>query len=137
MDLGLRMVIGPSARLGDKSNPLATMIKLQLSLGDLAFCDDYAPAILFVLKDGNRAGGMVIAQEEELYLIERVLLKGGSSPKLLEWLARLKDIMPSRRYHSARSAARDQRLDALKIVSRFWVIACRVLQETRQREAAR
>lgn len=137
VDLGLRMVIGPSARLGDKSNPLATMIKLQLSLGDLAFCDDYAPAILFVLKDGNRAGGMVIAQEEELYLIERVLLKGGSSPKLLERLARLKDVLPSRRYHSARSAARERRLDALKIVSGFWVIACRVLQETRQRKATR
>jgi len=137
VDLGLRMVIGPSVRLGDESNPLANMITLQLSRGDRAFCDDYLPAIKAVLKDGNRAGGMVLAQEEELYLIERALLKGGSSPKLLERLARLKDVLPSARYHSARSAARKRRIDALKIVSGFWVIACRVLQESRQRKATR
>ena len=138
IDLGLRMAVGPFVRPpGDESNPLANMISLQLQSGNLAFCDDYAPAIEAVLNDANRAGGMVLAQEEELFLIERAMQKGGSTPELIERMARLEAALPAARFHSARGAARELRLDALKIVSGFWWRACRQLQASRQLEAQR
>lgn len=134
VDLGLRMAIGPFVRPGDESNPLANLITLRFVLGDMAFCDDYAPAIEAVLDNANRAGGIVVAQEEELYLTLRALKKDPNTPKIRERLARLEANLPAARFRAARGAAAERRLDALEIVSGFWWKACRELQDYLQKK---
>ena len=73
---------------------------------------------------GNRPGGMVLAEEEELYLVLRLHAKGQDIPDAMARLSRLKASLSRRRFETLSLAVPKAVIADLGRVAGAWQDAC-------------
>ncbi len=106
---------------------LDALYDINFSLGKAAFCNDYPPAIGDVRAYANRGGGMLLTEEEELYLTERArihaLLSDHDYRHAIVRIAGPKIDENRMRYVIA--ASRRLSVDKIEDMTGFWPEACR------------
>jgi hypothetical protein len=104
--------------------------------GERAFCDDYSPSIADLRAIANRPGGMVLTEQEGLYLLERARVHGLEKSKYEETLTRFKKQFSLHANLSRlRAASRQHTLKDIDFkVEGYWQSQCHFLQNFRQRE---
>ena len=94
------------------------------SLGKLAFCHDYSRAMRDVLVSGNRHGGMVLPEEEELYLVLRLRAHGKKVPDTKTRLSRLKASLSKARFYVLSETAPKAGIADLDRIAGYWQRTC-------------
>ncbi len=104
--------------------------------GERAFCNDYPPSIADLRAIANRPAGMVLTEQEGLYLLERARVHGLANSKYEETFARFKKLFNTDANLSRLSAASRQRtLEDIDFkVEGYWQSQCHFLRKYRQRE---
>lgn len=102
------------------------LISLLFSFGKNAFCRDYHLSVLDVLTMANRPGGIVLTQDEQLYLVERARHHGSFGEE--EYLRRIETLgrtyASSGSFEEIRRASRENKLHKINVVRGFWRSAC-------------
>ena len=95
--------------------------------GIRAFCDDYSPSIADLRAIANRPGGIVLTEQEGLYLLERARVHGLGKDEYLKTFARFKDhFSPDANLSRLRSASRRHKLADIGFkVEGYWQNQCR------------
>jgi len=122
-----------------KSNDLLDPIEISFYLhgfGERAFCNDYPPSIADLRAIANRPAGMVLTEQEGLYLLERAQVHGLEKRKYEDTFARFKKHF-SVDANLSRLSATSRRHTLKDIdfkVEGYWQSQCHFLQKFRQRE---
>lgn len=123
----------------DKSYDLLDLKESRFALhgfGERAFCDDYPPSIADLRAIANRPGGMVLTEQEGLYLLERARVHGLGKDEYLKTFARFKiHFSPDANLSRLRTASRQHTLEDIDLkVEGYWQSQCLFLRRFRQKE---
>ena len=104
--------------------------------GRRAFCDDYPPSIGDLRAIANRPGGMVLTEQEGLYLLERARVHGLDKGKYVETFALFKKhFSPDANLSRLRTASRWHKLADIGFkVEGYWQSQCRFERGWRQKK---
>ena len=102
--------------------------------GTRAFCDDYPPSITDLRAIANRPGGVVLTEQEGLYLLERARVHGLDKDEYRQTFARFKrHFSPDANLSRLRTASRQHKLENIEFkVEGYWQSQCRFKRRWRR-----
>ena len=113
-----------------KETEFDELISIRFGQATGAFCNDYPPAMIDILKSANKPGGLLLTPEEQLYLVERAGSLGHKTAAYDEDVARAsKKISDKNDAERIQKAARNRPIMRIANVRGYWGNACQVLRK--------
>lgn len=111
---------------GDRGAYWDELYSLNVSLGSLAFCQDYPPSIEDLMRKANQPGGLVISKQEAIYLAARAMkhdLIGQPDLRMMQSGLRITPAL-----QALFREAETSRMTELPVVAGVWQAACREIE---------
>ena len=112
---------------GDRGTYWDDLYSLNVDLGSLAFCQDYPPSIVDLMRKANQPGGLAISKEEAVYLTARAKKHDLIGPTELVAVHSGLRIAPA--MQALLKAAETNRLLQLPAIAGAWQGVCREIED--------
>ena len=111
--------------LKKKETEFDKLINIRLGQAEAAFCNDYPPEMLDVLQSANKPGGLLLAAEEELFLLLRSHARGSISKTFDVDIARVSERIPDNTaILRIQNESRNHPFERSEKISGFWHLFC-------------